>query len=801
MRTAAAQDALLDQISDAFYALDREWRFTYVNRQCEVWLRRTRAELLGRVVWEAFPEAVGAIFETEYRRAITDGVTVTFETYFPPLESWFEVRAYPADDGLAVIFRDVTQQRLTNERLHFQASLLDIVEQAVIAVDLDGLVAYWNRGAEQLFGWSAEEVMGQPVLATIESQLSPDDAAALLQRWRNGQHDGGDFLAHRKDGSTFWARATDSPMRDNSGTIAGTLGMVSDVTDRLAAEASLRASEELFRSAFDDAPIGVAIIGMDGQILRANPALSHMTGYSSAELEGQPASGTLHPDDVSLSAAQLQRLQSGHVTSYQDERRLVHRDGSVLWCLTNVALVREPDGAPRFFLAQVQDITARKTLEEQLSHQALHDSLTGLPNRSLLLDRLEQVVVHSRHANTWMAVIFVDIDDFKIVNDSLGHTAGDQLLVTVGHRLQSCVAETDTVARFGGDEFVVVLAETSGMSETVDVAERILAAVSTPFRVQGRELTVSVSLGIALSSAGEVDRNELLLRADTAMYRAKDAGKSSYHLFTPAMQGEALLRLDMEADLRRAVERGEFMLHYQPKVSLSTGEIVGVEALIRWHHPVHGTVSPAQFIPVAEHSGLILPIGRWVLHQACAQAARWLALYTGHEPFTMNVNLSSRQFAQADLVADVAATLNASGLPAEHLTIEITESDVMRDATSAILRLHDLKALGVRIAVDDFGTGYSSLAYLKLFPVDVLKIDQAFVRGLGIESADTAIVEATIGLAHALGMRVVAEGVETAEQAELLRARGCERAQGYFFHRPLPAEDITTLLRDPNGRL
>jgi EAL domain-containing protein (putative c-di-GMP-specific phosphodiesterase class I) len=375
------------------------------------------------------------------------------------------------------------------------------------------------------------------------------------------------------------------------------------------------------------------------------------------------------------------------------------------------------------------------------------------------------------------------------------------LLVTVGQRLQSCVAETDTVARFGGDEFVVVLAETSGMSETVDVAERILAAVSTPFRVQGRELTVSVSLGIALSSAGEVDRNELLLRADTAMYRAKDVGKSSYHLFTPAMQGEALLRLDMEADLRRAIERGEFMLHYQPKMSLSTGDIVGVEALIRWHHPVHGTVSPAQFIPMAEHSGLILPIGRWVLHQACAQAARWLALYTGHEPFTMNVNLSSRQFAQADLVADVAVTLNASGLPAEHLTIEITESDVMRDATSAILRLHDLKALGVRIAVDDFGTGYSSLAYLKLFPVDVLKIDQTFVRGLGIESADTAIVEATIGLAHALGMRVVAEGVETAEQAELLRARGCERAQGYFFHRPLPAEDITTLLRDPNGRL
>ena len=439
----------------------------------------------------------------------------------------------------------------------------------------------------------------------------------------------------------------------------------------------------------------------------------------------------------------------------------------------------------------------RKRAEVALAHQALHDPLTRLPNRALFLDRLEQALARAQRSSIGIAVLFLDLDRFKVINDSLGHDAGDRLLVDVANRLQGVVRPGDTVARFGGDEFTILCDDVGGERDAVLIAERVAAAVGAPFALDGDDAFLTTSLGIALTTGRENSRAEALIRdADAAMYRAKERGKSRYELFDSAMRARAVDRLDIENALHRALDRGEFRVFYQPAVDLHTGDLVGIESLVRWQHPERGLIGPDQFIALTEETGLIVPLGSWVLREACRQWKRWEEF--GTPTPRISVNLSTRQLGQPDLVDVVVDVLDETGMDPSRLSLEITESTVLDDTESALGTLEALKGQGVRISLDDFGTGYASLALLKRLPVDELKVDRSFVTGLGRDPQDSPIVSTVVSLAAALGLVAIAEGVETTTQVEELRRVGCRYAQGYYFARPQPAERMTRLL---GGRL
>ena len=455
-----------------------------------------------------------------------------------------------------------------------------------------------------------------------------------------------------------------------------------------------------------------------------------------------------------------------------------------------VALLLLPAGA--LYQALAYHVRLRREAETRLVHQAYHDPLTDLPNRALLLDRLGQALARAGRRDETVGVLFLDLDRFKLVNDSLGHPAGDRLLIEVAARLGGCARPGDTVARLGGDEFVVLL---DGLAETAEagkVADQVAEALEAPFALGEHDVAVTASIGVALAGPGQAGPSELLRDADVALYRAKERGKARYAVFDPGMGAGVRQRAALEADLRWALERGELRLAYQPLVELATGRVAAAEALARWAHPERGPVPPAEFIPLAEDTGLIVPLGRWVLDEACRQARAWAEEHA--DPPVVAVNLSARQFQHPDLVEDVAEALLRSGLSPRLLELELTESAVMADPEAAVATLRQLKGLGTGLAIDDFGTGYSSLGYLRRFPLDLLKIDKAFVAGLGRIAEDAAIVEAVVGLAHTLGLRVVAEGVETADQAARLRGLGCELAQGYLFGKPVTPEELGALL-------
>ena len=442
------------------------------------------------------------------------------------------------------------------------------------------------------------------------------------------------------------------------------------------------------------------------------------------------------------------------------------------------------------------EIAERRELEKQLMHQAFHDPLTGLPNRTLFLDRLDLALERAGGRGGEVAVLFMDLDDFKVINDSLGHEVGDQVLLAVAERLDNAMLPEETVARFGGDEFTVLLEDVSSLADATRVAERIEEALRTPFVLREREKFVTTSVGIAVGGQGEERPGDLLRNADLAMYQAKAKGRNRHAVFEPGMDERALQRLELESDLRRALERDEFKLHYQPKVSLDSGEIVAMEALIRWEHPERGLVYPAQFVPVAEEIDLIVPIGRWVLKEACRQARRWHKQLSVRPPLKMCVNLSAKQFRHHALVEEVEAALGETSLDPASLDLEITESVVMEDAPSTLAKLQELKGLGVNLAIDNFGTGYSSLSYLRRFPVDFLKVDRSITQGLGDDPKNEAILSAVVTLAHALDERVIAEGVETEEQLARVWEIGCDFAQGYYFAKSLNSEAASTLVAE-----
>ncbi len=560
---------------------------------------------------------------------------------------------------------------------------------------------------------------------------------------------------------------------------------------------ALRESEERFRSAFDNATIGMGVVALDGRWLQVNRSLCEIVGYGERELLESEVRGVAHREDLVALEEQMQRFTAGAISSHQAELRFCHKSGKEVWAHLGMSLVRDGEARPLHLIFQIQDITDRKRAEEQLLHDAFHDALTGLPNRALFMDHVKMAIQRSRRSGDRLfAALFLDLDRFKIINDSLGHMVGDQLLVGIAHRLEACLRPGDTVARLGGDEFTILLEDLTTMDDAIEVARRVQEAVTQPFNIGGHEVFTTASIGIALSNTGYERAEDLLRDADTAMYRAKMEGKKRHVVFDKGMHDRAMELLQLETDLRRAITRNEFFLNYQPIVSLETGKVMSFEALVRWRHPERGVVGPGDFIPVAEETGLIIPLGLWVLNEACRQMREWQREGAAAESLTMSVNLSSRQFSQADLIDQVRGALRESGLRPGSLKLEITESMVMENIDTAIQMLTQLRNLGVGLSIDDFGTGYSSLSYLHRFPIDTLKIDRSFVTQMTDNSENAEIVRTIVTLARSLDMAVVAEGVESSDQLRQLGELGCDYGQGYLFSRPVGAGQAAALLTE-----
>jgi diguanylate cyclase (GGDEF)-like protein/PAS domain S-box-containing protein len=567
-----------------------------------------------------------------------------------------------------------------------------------------------------------------------------------------------------------------------------------DVTGGPDAAAAL--VDDTFRNAFEAAVIGMAIVGLDGTLLHVNQALTAITGYSREELLSASFQALMHSDEFEPDLDYIRRALDGEIAIYRMERRFVHRAGHAVWIELAVSLVRDADAAPIYFIYQMTDITDRKRFEDQLLHQAFHDSLTGLPNRALFVDRLDHALARARRPGTTVAVIFLDLDNFKVINDGLGHRAGDQLLVTIGERLQRCVRPGDTVARLGGDEFVVLLEDISDMNDAVLVAQRIAEQSLTLYTIRDRQVAVTASLGIAVGSSEQTSAEDLIRNADNAMYEAKRKGRARYELFTPTMTDRARDRLELEIELQRAMERGEFVVHYQPVFDLATRRVVEVEALVRWEHPEpsRGTLLPEDFIMVADETGLIAGIGDWVLREACRQIVQWQQQYPSEPPLRMSVNLSPRQLLQTSLVEDIDAILGQLGLDPRSLRLVVTERVTVEDADLTLGTLRKLRALGVALAIDDFGIGYSSLAHIRRAQIDAVKIDRSFVAAIGIDAEGTAMVDTFVAIARTLGINVIAEGIETQAQLDYLLKIGCGYGQGALFSEPLDAESVGRVL-------
>jgi diguanylate cyclase (GGDEF)-like protein/PAS domain S-box-containing protein len=559
--------------------------------------------------------------------------------------------------------------------------------------------------------------------------------------------------------------------------------------------AEMQKSEERFRSAFDLAPIGMALVAPDGRWLQVNQSLCDILGYTEVEFKGMNFQAITHPEDISNSLTKINQVLAGSLLTCQIEKRYLHKQGHEVCVLTGVSLIQDSESKSSHLIFQIQDITDRKRAEQQLVHDAFHDALTGLPNRARFMEQLEASIKEATRNNEHIfAVLFLDLDRFKIINDSIGHMVGDQLLIGISQRLLKNLRVGDKVARLGGDEFTILLNNIKDATDAIEIADRILKQVAQPFNLGGYETFTTASIGIALFSPDYAQPEDLLRDADTAMYQAKSLGKARYVIFDKGMHVHAMNLLKLETDLRRAIDRKEFFVMYQPIVSLETGRLSGFEALVRWQHPERGLIYPSEFIAVAEETGFIVSIGQWMLLESCRQMRRWQEKLSDDQPLSISVNLSSKQFAHSDLLDQIMRTLDVTGLDPHSLKLEITESIVMQNIDVATGMLEQLRALGVELSIDDFGTGYSSLSYLHRLPIDTLKIDRSFVSHIVESNENKEIVRTIIMLAQNLGMGVIAEGVETRGQVELLRELNCQSGQGYLFAKPLDADSATVLI-------
>ncbi len=758
-------------------------------------------------------------FGEEYRLLAKDGSVV-----------WVREEAVLISDGAGeplywqgVIF-DVTERKEAEERLgEAEKRYRTLVERipAVSFVDrVEGseAIPYVSPQVEGMLGYTPEEWMEGRLW---RERLHPEDRERVLASDRRFEAEGGpvdeEYRLLARDGSVVWVREETVLVRGEVGEPLFVQGILTDITARKRAEEALRRSEAGLAEAQRMAHLGNWEWVPRTDELYWSDETFRIHGFEPGSFDPtfEKLLEVVHPDDRKMLGRALDEAL-GHGQPYDFEHRVVRPDGEVRVVHRRAEVVRDESGNPARMVGTVHDVTERKALENQLQHQALHDPLTGLPNRTLFTDRLRQALTRAKRREGGVAVLFMDLDNFKVVNDSLGHKAGDRLLVATSRRIRPLLRPEDTLARLGGDEFVLLL-EGAGAPEAVRIAERVLKRLREPLSLSGRRFVVAASIGVAVGGANGKRAADLMRDADLAMYRAKRSGKAGVAVFEEAMNAEALERLEMEHDLRRAIEREELRVHYQPQMLLEAGpqgssraagsntvvspgasprepRVAGVEALVRWEHPERGLLPPGRFVPLAEETGLIVPLGEMVLEEACRQAKHWQGRFAADPPLAVCVNLSARQFREPGLAETVSRILGETGLDPACLQLEITETAAMNDAPATVSALEQLRALGVRLVIDDFGTGFSSLSYLQRFPVDHVKVDRSFVADLEEDPEAAALVAGMVDLAHALGIGVIAEGVERAGQLERLETMGCDLAQGYYFSKALPAEAMAAWL-------
>ena len=802
---------LIEQIPAMVYVqeLGEQSRTTYISPQIEtilgypleeslrdpeLWIKILHPGDRERVLIEdRRTNETGEPFSMEYRQITRDGRLVWVRDEAVLVRDDEGAPLYWQGVILDITERVLAEQALRESEERFR-SLVQNASDVVTLYAADGTILYVSPAIEHMLGYEPEERVGTNSFELIH----PDDVAQAKEAFAEALKSPNvpvsiEVRVRHRDGSWRHIETTGTNLLDDPS--VGALVLNSrDVSERKRAEEELREAEERFRSAFDDAAIGMGLVNPDGRWLQVNRSLRDMLGYSEEELLEKTFQDITHPDDLDTDLEYVRRLLAGEIQTYQMEKRYFHKDGHTVWILLSVSLVRGEEGEPLYFISQIQDITERKRMEEQLRHQALHDPLTNLPNRTLFVDRLGQALRRTRRKRGLkVAVLFMDLDGFKVINDSLGHEVGDRLLVAVSERLKGCLRPEDTLTRFGGDEFTVLVEEMEDPKDAVRMAERFVEELRQPFFLDERELFVRASIGVALGDASTNRPEDLVRDADTAMYQAKEQG-AHYLVFAPAMYEQVLRRLEVENDLRRAIEAGEFVLHYQPIIDIQTGEVRAVEALVRWDHPERGLLNPSEFIPVAEETGLVITMGEQILEEACRRAKEWQEEHPRVPPLVISVNLSARQLQRPDLATTIEGVLRRTGIEAQCLSLDITETVYIKALEGNTAALDELKRLGVSIAIDDFGVGYSSLSYLKRIPADALKIDKSFVTGLGEDIEDTAIVRMIIELAHTLGMEVIAEGVETAGQAAQLEEMDCDMGQGFYLIEPLPPEAVPRFL-------
>ena len=798
---------LIEAIPNPIFFKDAAGRYLGCNRAFEDYIGVDREALVGKTVRDVTSpddadlsvRADQALFERSgsqaYEATLTyarDGsrhdVLVNKATFYSPSG---EVA------GLVGVLVDITQRkkleaetRESHERLR---AVIHAAPLAIVARDLDALVRMWNPAAERMFGWRESEVL--ETRASVVPERLRAEARALRLRAEAGETIRVEETRRmRRDGTEIDVSLSMAPIYGADGVVIGTMIAIVDISRRKIAEQALRQSEEQLRLAMEAAQMGMWYWEVDTDRFLHSEGLSVLFGGRADDplTDYRVFRDRLHPEDRELLEATLRHaIRKG--ADFQADGRVVWPDGSIHWLANRGQVHRGPDGHAQRVIGVAMEITDRKIAEQRIAHMAHHDALTGLPNRVLLRDRIQQAIAQAHRNGKELAVLFLDLDRFKTINDSLGHQLGDRLLQSVASRLLVCVREGDTVARVGGDEFVIVIPGISSSADASHVASKILEVLASPFHLSGNDLHVGASLGISLYPADGGDAETLMRNADTAMYHAKDSGRGNFQFFTHHMNVTAQQRLTLETALRRALEGREFELHYQPIYDLRDPSVTGFEALLRWKAPGRELAPPAQFIAVAEESGLIVPIGEWVLREALTQAKAW---HAQGRPLMVSVNVSAHQLARPSFVDRLRRLLDETDVEPGLLELEVTEGVIIEGASDARDTIDRIAALGVGIAIDDFGTGYSGLAYLKRLPIDTVKIDQSFVRDLTVDPDDAAIVTAIVAMAASLGVDVVAEGVETEQQLAQLRLLGCHRAQGFYFARPMDAAAVERFLED-----
>lgn len=800
------QSLLLDEIGQSVIGMDSRWRVTYWNRASERLYGFAASEVLGKT-----PIDLGIIghFQTlepgptgeEIAGQIAGGKDWSGEFWvrdragreFPVHGTISLIRArhtVPVD--IVAISKDITDRKHTEAVLRRLSAMVESSGDAIISADMDGKITSWNAGAVRMLGWSAAEAVGRaPDLFTTRAPEDTNERVA--ERIRSGVFVTGlEARWRRKDGSVIDVELTVSPVYGQDGELAGASGIARDVTEIKRLQSEAAAERRRLLAAQEMAHVGSLEYSPSTGATWHSEEFARIVGLGRGESPSwEWMLERTHPEDRDGVRQMWRRLYSG--SGFEDiEYRLLLPDGRQRWLHSRIRSVNGPDGKPLHFLDTVLDVTERKNAEQVLEWQARHDALTGLPNRYLITEVLQGFLDRGSRP----VVMFVDIDRFKLVNDGIGHGGGDRILMLLSERLLGAVRAGDTVGRFGGDEFIIVC-ENMGMRAAKVLAGRIRECIRAPFEVEERQIFLNVSVGIAL--AGPEDTAQSMLGgADTAMYRAKSAGGDASVVYHERMTRRASGRLDLESDLRLALDRGEMCLHYQPIMDLDAGAPLGFEALLRWKHPDHGAIPPETFIPIAEETGLIIPIGAWVLQESLRQVQQWHHQVEGAEDLTAAVNISGRQLVAKDFPDVVEAAIQASGIDPEAVHLEITETVLMDEPDLPRETLQRLSRLGVGLSIDDFGTGYSSLSYLKWLTAKTLKIDRIFIRELGVDPHGGTVIELVVGMAKSLKLDVIAEGVETPAQLNELRRMGVTRAQGYLWSKPIPSERVPAWL---NGRL